>query len=60
MMSRAMGRKDYETVYASSAFGFCCALIFALLFSLACTIFQAPLLTLLGSDSQTASSTAAI
>lgn len=58
MMSRAMGRKDYETVYASSAFGFCCALIFALLFSLACTIFQAPLLTLLGSDSQTASSTA--
>lgn len=26
MMSRAMGTKDYETVYKSSAFGFYCAL----------------------------------
>ena len=27
MMSRALGRKDYETVWRSSAFGFYCALI---------------------------------
>ena len=27
MMSRALGRKDYDTVHKSSAFGFYCALI---------------------------------
>ena len=27
MMSRALGRKDYDTVYRSSAFGFYCSLI---------------------------------
>ena len=34
MMSRALGRKDYDTVYRSSAFGFYCALISGVLFSL--------------------------
>ena len=34
MMSRAMGRKDYETVKRSSAFGFYCALFSGILFSL--------------------------
>ena len=27
MMSRALGKKDYETVYRSSAFGFYCSII---------------------------------
>ena len=34
MMSRALGRKDYDTVYRSSAFGFYASLICSLLFSL--------------------------
>lgn len=31
MMSRAMGRKDYDTVYRSSAFGFYCAVLSGIL-----------------------------
>ena len=48
IMSRAMGRKDYETVRRSSAFGFYCSLLCGLLFSLMCTVLKVPLLTLLG------------
>lgn len=59
MMSRALGRKDYETVWRSSAFGFYCALICGALFSLACTVFPSPLLTILGADSVTTEATAA-
>ena len=33
MMSRGLGRKDYDTVYRSSAMGFYCSLISGLLFS---------------------------
>ena len=33
MMSRALGRKDFDTVDKSSAFGFYCALICGVLFS---------------------------
>ena len=33
MMSRALGRKDYDTVRRSSAFGFYCALFCGVLFS---------------------------
>lgn len=58
MMSRAMGRKDYDTVYRSSAFGFYCALICGVIFSLLCTIFQNPLLALLGADAETVAATA--
>lgn len=58
MMSRALGRRDYGTVYKSSAFGFTCALLCGLLFSMLCTVFKSPLLSLLGSDSQTAAATA--
>lgn len=36
MMSRALGRKDYDTVYKSSALGFYCAIISGALFALAC------------------------
>lgn len=50
MMSRALGRKDYDTVHRSSAFGFYCALICGIAFSLVCTLGKAPLLSLLGAD----------
>ncbi len=59
MMSRALGRKDYDTVHKSSAFGFYCALISGIVFSLACTIGKTPLLALLGADSMTSEATAA-
>ena len=58
MMSRALGRKDYETVSNSSAFGFYCALGCGILFSLCCTIFRQPLLSLLGADNTTIDATA--
>ena len=57
MMGRALGRKDYETVYRSSAFGFYCAAICGLLFSLIYTVFQQPMLTMLGADQTTVSAT---
>lgn len=59
MMSRAMGRKDYDTVSRSSAFGFYGALICGMIFSLLCTIFKEPLLNLLGADVVTWNATAA-
>lgn len=58
MMSRALGRRDYDTVYRSSAFGFYCCIICSVLFSVICTIGKNPLLGLLGADAQTAVSTA--
>ena len=57
MMSRALGRKDADTVYRSSAYGFYCALFCGLLFSLLCTLFRSPLLAMLGTDSDTVSAT---
>lgn len=59
MMSRALGRKDYEMVYRSSAFGFYCALFCGVLFSAFCAVFEQPLLRLLGSDIKTVAATAA-
>lgn len=44
MMSRALGRRDYESVRRSSAFGFYCALFFGLLFSVLCTVGLNPLI----------------
>ncbi len=58
MMSRALGRRDYDTVYRSSAFGFYCSIFCGILFSLLCTVFQGPLLSLLGADVNTAQATA--
>lgn len=58
MMSRALGRKDYDTVRKSSAFGFYCSLLCGILFSLGCTIFRQPLLVILGADSETITATA--
>ena len=57
MMSRALGKKDYDTVYRSSAFGFYCALLRGAVFSLLVTVLRGPLLALLGADSQTISAT---
>ena len=53
MMSRALGAKDYDTVRRSSAFGFYCALISGVLFSVLATVFRTPLLALLGADQAT-------
>ena len=57
MMSRALGRKDYETVRRSSAFGFYGALIFSVLFSLAFAVLWNPALRLLGADAVTKAAT---
>lgn len=57
MMSRALGSKDYDTVYKSSAFGFYCALISGAVFSILFTLFCHPFLTILGSDMQTSAAT---
>ena len=57
MMSRALGRKEYETVRQSSAFGFYCALFSGILLSLMCTVFRQPLLGILGADVNTIEAT---
>lgn len=57
MMSRALGKKDYETVRQSSAFGFYCALACGLLFSLLVTVFNVPMLSMLGADPTTSAAT---
>lgn len=57
MMSRGLGAKDYDTVYRSSALGFYCALISGILFSTLYTVFQNPLLIMLGADSNTTAAT---
>lgn len=57
MMSRSLGKKDYETVYRSAAFGFYCSIFAGLLFSIAYTLFQVPLLNLLGATEETLGAT---
>src|SRR5699024_9852620 len=57
MMSRALGKKDYDTVYRSSAFGFYCSVLCGMLFSVFYFLLRVPLLTVLGADAQTAPST---
>lgn len=58
MMSRALGRKDYNTVYRSSAFGFYASLICSLLFSLLYGVLQSPILVMLGANAETIQATA--
>ncbi len=48
MMSRALGRKDFDTARKSSAFGFYSALFSGILFSVLCTVLKDPLMLLLG------------
>ncbi len=57
MMSRALGKRDYDTVARSSAFGFYCSVIAGLLFSVLYTAFQEPLLTVLGANEETMAAT---
>ena len=52
MMSRALGRKDYDTVKRSSAFSFYMSVLCGILFSLICITSRTPLLRLLGTDSE--------
>lgn len=59
MMSRALGRRDYDTVAKSSTFGFWCAILSGLAFSLLCILFKGPLLGLLGADATTRAATEA-
>lgn len=58
MMSRALGKKDYETVYRSSAFGFYCSVISGLIFSLLYTVLSSHVLVVLGADRETVGATA--
>lgn len=58
-MSRCLGAKDYESVRRTSVYGFYCALVFSLLYSLVCAVFRVPLLRLLGAGPETASATTA-
>lgn len=57
MMSRALGRKDMDTVSRSSAFGFYCAVFSGIIFSVLCIAFRGPLLRLLGADAGTMQAT---
>lgn len=58
LMSRSLGRKEYDTVRKTSAMGFYCALFCSLLLSVACAVLKSPLLSLLGASSETWSATA--
>ena len=58
MMSRALGRKDYDTVYRSSALGFYASLICSLLFSLLYGVLQSSILVMLGANAETMQATA--
>ncbi len=57
MMSRALGRKDYDTVKRSSAFGFYCSVFAGILFSLLCSVFAPQLIRMLGADEGTYAAT---
>lgn len=59
MISRALGRKDYETAYKSSAFSFYFAIIAGLLFSSLAFFFNDGLLVLIGADNTTMEATRA-
>lgn len=58
VMSRALGRKDYDTVRSASCFSFYCAFLCAAVISLVYIMFRVPVLNLLGADNQTADATA--
>ena len=59
MMSRALGRRDYDTVRRSSAFGFYGAVSGGLVFTLLMLAAKGPVLALLGTDPGTAAATGA-
>ena len=53
MMSRSLGRGDYDMVRTSSAFGFYGAVFSGLLFAVLCTLFRSPQMVILGTDDTT-------
>lgn len=57
MMSRSLGKKDFDSVRRSSALGFYCALACGILFSIGYTAFRQPLLMALGTDAETVGTT---
>ena len=57
MMSRALGRKDYQSAYRSSSFGLYCSLICAVAFSSLAFFFNDQLLMLIGADEVTMEAT---
>lgn len=57
LMSRALGQQDLERARNAAAFGFWGAVFSGLLYSLVCTVFQGPLLGLLGADDTTRTAT---
>lgn len=57
MMSRAMGAKNYDSVYRSSAFGIYCAILSGVVFSLGYSAFSGSFLRLLGADEITRGAT---
>lgn len=57
VMSRALGRKDYDTVRGASAFSIYCALLCAASMSLLFAVFSKSILDVLGADENTAAST---
>ena len=59
MMSRALGRKDYETVSRSSAFVFYCSLVSGVVCSWLSCLFNTPLLHMRGAEPDTIEATAA-
>lgn len=58
MMSRALGRKEYDSVRRVSAFGFYCSVFCGLIFSLLYIAAKKPALALLGTDAETFAATA--
>ena len=59
MMSRSLGRKDYQSAYKSSAFSFYSSIVAGLLFSSLAFFFNDQLLTVVGSDASTMDATRA-
>lgn len=58
LMSRALGRKEYQMARQVSAFGFYCTVLCSFLFSMVYLLAKDPLLVLLGTDAETAFATA--
>ena len=58
LMSRALGKRDYDTVTRTSTFGFYSALFFALLLAAGSAVFRPGLMRLLGVDSASEAATA--
>ncbi len=53
LMSRALGRKDYDVVSRTSVFGLYCAVFLAVIYAIVCACCRTPLLNLLGADAAT-------